>query len=73
MTTISNRTRYAIHCTPGGLLRDGSSGKVICFNSYAEAEAEALRLTRQGYSNPRVAGIRLYSGPGTTRVRRGSP
>jgi hypothetical protein len=48
---------YAIRCTPGGLLRDDTSGKVICFASYAEAEAEALRLTREAYSNPRVAGF----------------
>jgi hypothetical protein len=49
--------KYAIRCTPGGLLRDDTSGKVICFGSYAEAEAEALRLTREAYSNPRVAGF----------------
>jgi hypothetical protein len=30
---------------------------MICFGSYAEAEAEALRLTREAYSNPRVAGF----------------
>jgi hypothetical protein len=49
--------RYAIRCTPGGLLKDEGSGKVIYFDSYAEAEAEALRLTREAYSNPPVAGF----------------
>jgi hypothetical protein len=49
--------KYAIRCTPGGLLRDDTSCKMICFGSYAEAEAEALRLTREAYSNPRVAGF----------------
>jgi len=49
--------RYAIRCTPGGLLKDSDDGKVIYFDSYAEAEAEALRLTQQAYSNPRVAGF----------------
>jgi hypothetical protein len=48
---------YAIRCTPGGLLRDEGSGEVIRFASYAEAEAEALRLTREAYSNQRVAGF----------------
>jgi hypothetical protein len=49
--------RYAIRCTPGGLLREDHSDQVITFASYAEAEAEALRLTREAYSNPRVAGF----------------
>jgi hypothetical protein len=47
--------RYAIRCTPGGLLRDDHSGNIIYFDSYAEAEAESLRLTQAAYSNPRVA------------------
>ena len=49
--------RYAIECTPGGLLRDDRSGQVITFTTYADAEAEALRLTREAYNNPRVAGF----------------
>jgi hypothetical protein len=51
--------QYAIRCTPGGLLRDDTGEKVICFASYADAEAEALRLTREAYSNPRVAGMEM--------------
>jgi hypothetical protein len=50
-------TQYAIRCTPGGLLRDDRNGRVITFASYAEAEAEALRLTKKSYSNPRIAGF----------------
>jgi hypothetical protein len=50
--------RYAIRCTPGGLLRDNITGNIIYFNSYAEAEAEALRLTQAAYSNPRVEGLK---------------
>jgi hypothetical protein len=41
---------YGILCTPGGLLRDERSGNVICYGGYAEAEAEALRLTREAYA-----------------------
>jgi hypothetical protein len=52
-----SETRYAIRCTPGGLLRDDDSGALITFNSYQAAEAEALRLTRQAYTNRRVAGF----------------
>jgi hypothetical protein len=48
---------YAIRCTPGGLLRDDITFEVIGFASYDEAEAEALRLTRVAYENPRVAGF----------------
>jgi hypothetical protein len=48
---------YAIRCTPGGLLTDDSTGSLVTFDSYAEAEAEALRLTHVAYSNPRVAGF----------------
>jgi len=51
--------RYTIRCTPGGLLKDENSGEVIYFNSYAEAEAEALRLTQAAYSNPRIAHIEM--------------
>jgi len=47
--------RYAIRCTPGGLLRDESTLNIICFTNYAEAETEALRLTRAAYSNPRLS------------------
>jgi hypothetical protein len=49
------RARYAIRCTPGGLLRDDSTGAIIYFDGYAEAEAEALRLTQAAYGNPRIA------------------
>jgi hypothetical protein len=48
---------YAIRCTPGGMLRDSSTGKIIHFNSYAEAEAEALRLTQAAHDNPRIGGL----------------
>jgi hypothetical protein len=48
---------YAIRCTPGGLLRNDSTGKVISFASLAEAEAEALRLTREAHGNQRLAGF----------------
>jgi hypothetical protein len=48
---------YAIRCTPGGLLKDDATGRAIPFASYAEAEAEALRLTQEAYSNRRVAGF----------------
>ena len=48
---------YGIRCTPGGLLRDDTSGEVIRFASLAEAEAEALRLTRDAYGNQSVAGF----------------
>jgi hypothetical protein len=48
--------RYAIRCTPGGgLLKDDSTLSVIYFDSYAEAEAEAQRLTYAAYGNPRIA------------------
>jgi hypothetical protein len=49
--------RYAIRCTPGGLLKDDASGNVIDFATYAEAQTEALRLTREAHSNPRFAGV----------------
>lgn len=49
--------RYTIRCTPGGYLRDDRTGNVIYFNSYAEAEVEAQRLTQAAYSNPRMAGL----------------
>ena len=49
--------RYAIRCTPGGLLKDDATGNVIDFATYAEAETEAVRLTRQAHSNPRFAGV----------------
>ncbi len=39
--------RYAIRCTPGGYVRDDRSGELITFASYADAEVEALRLTRE--------------------------
>jgi hypothetical protein len=49
--------RYAIRCTPGGLLRDDSTGNIIYFDSYDEAETEAQRLTRAAYGNPRMASM----------------
>jgi hypothetical protein len=49
--------KYAIRCTPGGLLRDDATFEVISFASYNAAEAEALRLTQAAYTNPRVAGF----------------
>jgi len=49
--------RYAIRCTPGGLLKDDASGNVIDFATYTEAETESLRLTREAHSNPRFAGV----------------
>jgi len=52
MTTM----RYAISCTPGGLLIDGDSGNVIYFATLAEAEAEARRLTLAADDNPRLDG-----------------
>ena len=48
---------YGIRCTPGGLLREETSDEVIRFASLAEAETEALRLTKEAYRNPRVAGF----------------
>jgi len=41
--------RYAIRCTPGGLIKDDRSGRVITFASYADAEAEAFRLSQEAY------------------------
>jgi len=49
--------RYAIRCTPGGLLKDDASGNVMDFATYAEAETEALRRTREAHSSPRFAGV----------------
>jgi hypothetical protein len=49
--------KYAIRCTPGGLLKDESTSKTIYFETYIEAETEAQRLTQEAYSNPRVAGF----------------
>jgi hypothetical protein len=51
--------RYAIRCTPGGLLRDDSTGKTIYFETYVEAETEAQRLTQAAYSNPRLTRIEM--------------
>jgi hypothetical protein len=48
--------RYAIRCTPGGLLKDEDM-QVIYFDTYAEAEAETLRLTKEAHNNPSVAGL----------------
>jgi hypothetical protein len=39
--------RYAISCTPGGLIKDDRSGRVITFASYADAEADAFRLSQE--------------------------
>ena len=49
--------RYTIRCTPGGLLKDENSGEVIYFNSYAEAEAEALRQKIEA-AQPDMAGLK---------------
>ena len=49
--------RYAIRCTPGGLLRDESTHDILYFDSYAEAESEAQRLSQVAYSNPRLTGV----------------
>ena len=38
--------RYAIHCRPGGWLKDSSTGNVITFDTLAAAVAEAQRSTR---------------------------
>jgi len=51
--------RYAIRCTPGGLLRDEGTLNVLYFNSYAEAESEAQRLTQAAYTNPRLGGTMM--------------
>jgi hypothetical protein len=61
------KMRYAIRCTPGGLLRNEGTGNVIHFDSYAEAEAEALRLTQEAYSNPSVAGFDFTPVPVPTK------
>ena len=34
---------------PGGLIKDDRSGRVITFASYADAEAEAFRLSQEAY------------------------
>jgi hypothetical protein len=54
---------YVIRCTPGGLLRDDASGRVICFATRAEAAIEAVRLTQEAEDNPRVAGIDFTAVP----------
>jgi hypothetical protein len=51
--------RYAIRCTPGGLLKDDSTGNTIYFDTYVEAETEAQRLTQAAYSNARIATIEM--------------
>jgi hypothetical protein len=51
--------RYAIRCTPGGVLTDEGTGATIYFDTYVEAEAEAQRLTRAAYSNSRIAGVEM--------------
>jgi hypothetical protein len=51
--------QYAIRCTPGGLLKDEATDKAISFATYVEAETEALRLTREAYNNPRMAGYEM--------------
>jgi hypothetical protein len=51
------RKSYGISHTPGGgLLRD-DSGKLVRYNNLADAEAEAMRLTRVSYDNPKIAGV----------------
>jgi len=54
---------YVIRCTPGGLLRVDTSGRVICFATRAEAAAEAVRLTQEADNNPRVAEIDFTAVP----------
>jgi hypothetical protein len=39
------------------LLRDDRTGNILYFDGYAEAEAEALRLTQAAYGNPRIAAL----------------
>ena len=56
---VTRYERYAIRCTPGGLLRDENTGSIIYFNSYEEAELEALRLTQAAYNNPRIEGMMM--------------
>lgn len=51
--------RYAIRCTPGGQLKEDSTGETIYFSTYVEAETEAQRLTRAAYSNPRIATVEM--------------
>jgi hypothetical protein len=51
--------RYAICCEPGGLLRDEATLNILYFNSYAEAESEARRLTQAAYSNARLGGMMM--------------
>jgi hypothetical protein len=48
--------RYVIACTPGGLLRNDDDSLLI-FESRAEAEEEALRLTKADHANAYVAGM----------------
>jgi len=54
---------YVIRCTPGGLLRDDTSGKIIRFATRAEAAAEAVRLTQEADSDSRVAGVDFTAVP----------
>lgn len=49
--------RYAIRCTPGDLVRDADTGNPVHCGTYAEAEAEAQRLTREARSHPHIAEI----------------
>ncbi len=51
--------RWNIHCTPDGLLRDERVNALITFNSYAEAEAEALCPMRAAHSNARLQGMMM--------------
>jgi predicted lipid-binding transport protein (Tim44 family) len=45
--------RYAIQCTPGGLLRDDRSGNVITYASHEDAATEAWELSRDARSKGR--------------------
>ena len=56
---MTKQIRYAIRCTPGGMLRDDDSGILITFDDYQAAEAEAQQLTRQAYTNPRISDMQI--------------
>ena len=56
--------RWAIRCTPpGDLLRKYGGLSVIYFNTYAEAEAEAQRITQAAHNNLRLAGAMIAYTP----------
>jgi hypothetical protein len=64
MAQQETQMRYAICCTPpDSLLRDEDTMAVIYFDTYVEAQAEAVRLTQEAQSNPRVKGIEFRPEP----------